>query len=213
MVTLEENLIEQLQRGDNDAYRELYAKFYGVLCVVAERYLHDRFLAECVVENVIFNIWEKRGQLAIRSSLRSYLTMSVRNAALNYLRSKYMRNETMLSQLSEADRHWIETATTHDLPTDAMVTDDTMTQILECLGSEECRQVFIRSRFESMSYQEIADDLDISVNTVKYHMKNALARLAKAYNSYFMFVVVTSSCQLLVSDFLQMPCKDITVAL
>ena len=197
MATLENNFIEQLRQGDNNAYRELYTRFYGVLCLVAERYLRDRFLAECIVENVIFNIWEKREMIAIRSSLRSYLTMSVRNAAINYLRSKYVRNETLLSHLSDSDRHWIETATTHDLPTDSIVTEDTMARITSCLGSEECRQVFIRSRFEGMSHQEIADELGISVNTVKYHMKNALARLAKAYGRYFAFVMATSSCHLL----------------
>lgn len=193
IATLEENLIEQLRQGDNEAYRELYARFYGVLCVAAERYLRDRFLAECIVEDVIFNIWEKREQLAIHSSLRSYLTMSVRNASINYLRSKYARNETLRSHLSDSDRDWIDNATTYDLPTDAMVTEETMAKVLRCLGSDECRRVFIRSRLEGMSQQEIAEELGISVNTVKYHMKNALARLAEAYNGYFMFVIATAS--------------------
>lgn len=193
IATLEEDFIEQLRQGNNEAYRELYARFYGVLCVAAEHYLRDRFLSECIVEDVIFNIWEKRAQLVIHSSLRSYLTMSVRNASINYLRSKYARNETLRSRLSDSDRNWIDNATTHDLPTDAIVTEETMAKVLRCLGSDECRQVFIRSRLEGMSHQEIADELGISVNTVKYHMKNALARLAKAYNGYFMFVIATAS--------------------
>lgn len=41
-----------------------------------------------------------------------------------------------------------------------------------------------------MSYKEIADELGISVNTVKYHMKNALARLAKDYSRYFAFLML-----------------------
>ena len=47
-----------------------------------------------------------------------------------------------------------------------------------------------------MSYKEIADELGISVNTVKYHMKNALARLAKDYSRYFAFLMLFCADQL-----------------
>ncbi len=190
MNNADNSFIEQLKNGDNHAYRLLYERYYGLLCHAADRYLRDRFVAECVVENVIFNIWERREVLEIRTSIQSYLTMSVRNACINYLRSKYKRTERLVSHMSESERLWIENTPTQDLPTDDIVSNETMAAVLACLGSEECRRVFIKSRLEGMSYQEIADELGISVNTVKYHMKNALARLAKQYSSYFSFIAL-----------------------
>ena len=49
---------------------------------------------------------------------------------------------------------------------------------------KECKQVFEMSRFEDLKYQEIADKLNISVNTVKYHIKNALSKLSHDLSKY-----------------------------
>ena len=49
---------------------------------------------------------------------------------------------------------------------------------------EECRNVFKLSRFENLSYDEISERLGISVNTVRYHIKNALATLRTNLREY-----------------------------
>ena len=60
-----------------------------------------------------------------------------------------------------------------------MMADDLSTQINDIISSlsPECQEVFILSRFEEKTYPEIAQHLGISINTVKYHMKQALKRL------------------------------------
>lgn len=190
MKTVDTTFIDRLKQGDNLAYRELYERYYGLLCHAADRYLRDRFQAECIVENVIFNIWERREALDIHTSVQSYLSMSVRNACISYLQSKYKRSVAMLSHLSDSERHWVENASTQALPTDDIVNSETIAEVLGCLGSGECREVFVKSRLDGLTYKEISDELGISVNTVKYHMKNALARLAKEYSSYFTFIAM-----------------------
>ena len=54
----------------------------------------------------------------------------------------------------------------------------------------ECRTVFKKSRFEQKKYEEIASELGISVNTVKYHIKNALAFLQKRMDNYLKLLVL-----------------------
>ena len=60
--------------------------------------------------------------------------------------------------------------------------------------SPECRAVFEKSRMEGKSYSEISNDLGISVNTVKYHIKNALAHIRKDVGKYmssiFLFMTI-----------------------
>ncbi len=190
MVDSEQSFIDRLRLGEDRAYRELYARYYGVLCVAADRYVRDRFMAECIVENVIFALWEKRDRLGEVSSLRAYLTVSVRNAAINYLQSQYSRNVTLMSHLSESDRAFVEHASTTPQPTDALVTAETVADVLSSL-SPECRAVFVSVRLDGRSYQEAADALGISVNTVKYHMKKALAIISSRYGAYFSFLALS----------------------
>lgn len=190
MTDSEQTFTDRLRLGEERAYRELYARYYGVLCVAAERYVRDRFMAECIVENVIFALWEKRERLGQVSSLRAYLTVSVRNAAVNWLRSQYSRNVTLMSHLSEADRAFVEHASVTPQPTDALVTDETVSEVLSSLPPE-CRAVFVSVRLDGLSYQEAAEALGISVNTVKYHMKKALAVISSRYGTYFSFLALS----------------------
>ena len=55
---------------------------------------------------------------------------------------------------------------------------------------KECRAVFKKSRFEQKKYEEIAADLNISVNTVKYHIKNALASIQLHMGDYLKLLVL-----------------------
>lgn len=81
----DENLIEGLRLGDEQAYKSLYKLHYKVLCVFAYTYVKDYFVAETLVSDIIFNIWEKRDSLIINQSLRAYLMKAVKNSSINYL--------------------------------------------------------------------------------------------------------------------------------
>lgn len=86
-------IIRQLRAGREEGYRYLFDHHYQVLCHIASRYVHDDFLAETIVGDVIFHLWEKRASLEISNSLRSYLVRSVRNRCLDYLDSRPVRSE------------------------------------------------------------------------------------------------------------------------
>ena len=61
----EELIIQQLMEGNEKAYRMLYEKHYAVLCHIANQYVKDDFLAETIVNDVIFHLWEIRSNLQI----------------------------------------------------------------------------------------------------------------------------------------------------
>ena len=73
MKITENNIIESLKSGEEQAFRYIYDKYYGYLCAIAKGYLSDNDAAETVVGDVIYNIWEIRKNLNIHTSLRSYL--------------------------------------------------------------------------------------------------------------------------------------------
>ena len=101
METAERLIVEQLKRGNDEAYKYLYRHHYTTLCHVAYEFVKDDFMAETLVGDVIFHLWEIRDSLEIHTSLRCYLVRAVRNRCVDYLTSKKERNEVTLSSLGE----------------------------------------------------------------------------------------------------------------
>ncbi|MCI2082286.1 MAG: RNA polymerase sigma-70 factor [Bacteroidales bacterium] len=175
----EEILVKQLISGDEKAYKYIYDHYYLLLCEVANEYLDDPFLSEAIVGDVIYHVWEIRASLNIRISVLYYLIRAVRNSCLNFLKSKHEMKETSFSSCTVGGKPIPENPekTAVSYPCDNLFEYELKCAMNAAVNKlpQECRRVFIKSRFENKSYEKIARELGISVNTVKYHMKNALA--------------------------------------
>lgn len=189
-----ENIIEYLQRGEEEAFRYIYDNYYGYLCAVAKGYLGDNETAETVVGDVIYNIWEIREKLNIHTSLRSYLIRSVKNRAINYLQQEYLAKEVSVNSWQE----YIEIESFYFIEKEHPLEKILETELESAIASaidklpEECRQAFVMSRYHDMKYEEIAAQMGISVNTVKYHIKNALSRLRVDLKEYLAIFLLLS---------------------
>lgn len=188
MEDAEQLIVEQLKSGREEAYRYLYKHHYVPLCHVAEELVNDAFLAETLVGDVIFHLWEVRKNLDIRMSLRSYLVRAVRNRCLDYLDSRKHRHEIAFSKLEENELLERRYILSDDYPLGSLLEKELDHEIHRAIRHlpDECRRVFVKSRFEEKKYEEIARELGISVNTVKYHIKNALSILCKELDKYLL---------------------------
>ncbi|MCI1639704.1 MAG: RNA polymerase sigma-70 factor [Bacteroidales bacterium] len=182
----EQRFIRRLKKGDEKAYRELFADHYAVLCQYADGYLSDSFQAEAIAGDVIFHIWEIRKTLDIKVSLRSYLMRAVRNRCINYLKQTQLKKECSLD-LHCCDDKDDGNLFSGELPVGKLLERELEQEIKQAVDSlpEESRRVFVKSRCENKQYKEIAAELDISVNTVKYHIKKALSLLSGYLDKYF----------------------------
>ena len=180
------DLIQQLKEGREEAYRCLYERHYAVLCHAARGWVGDDYTAETLVGDVIFHLWEIRESLEIRVSLRSYLLQAVRNRCLDYLDSRKQKHEITFSELEGGDSLGERYILADDYPLGSLLEKELDHEIRRAISRlpEECRRVFLKSRFEEKKYEEIARELGISINTVKYHIKNALARLHERLAQY-----------------------------
>lgn len=182
-------IISRLKRGDNDAYRYLFDNEYGVMCRYAFQMLHDTAAAEGVADDVVYSLWEHRQQLNIDSGLRPYLLGAVRNRCINELKARRRRMARIAVETAAGDSEarLLETLfadNSHPLGTIIeRELEERLYQGIRMLP-DECRRVFELSRFEQKSYREIACDTGISVNTVKYHIKRALAFLHEYMRDY-----------------------------
>lgn len=186
MERTEQLIVEQLKAGKERAYKFLYDQHYQILCHIASQYVKDDFLAETIVGDVIFHIWEIRESIEITSSLRSYLLTSVRNRCLDYLKSQPCQYEMPMSSSGLQDFPVLNYIKGDDYPLGRLLEKELEGEIMKAIERlpEECRRVFHLSRFEEKKYSEIADELGISVNTVKYHIKRALALLHDDLSNY-----------------------------
>lgn len=179
----ENNIVTFLVKGEEKAYKYLFDHHYAVLCHIAASIVRDNALAEDVVSDVFFNIYQKRSTLEIRTSMKNYLVTAVRNRALNALiKTKRADNSNLEVPIPDPFAEPDNTIMTNEL---RKILDTSIYEL-----SPECRAVFEKSRNECKSYQEIADDLGISVNTVKYHIKTALAHIRKDVCKYMSSIIL-----------------------
>lgn len=181
-------LIERLRKGDESVFREIYDCHYALLCRFADQILNDPMLAEEVVDDVIFYLWEHRMEVEIKYSIRAYLIRAVRNRSLNELRSSFHMEERSFSSLYSSDSmDFLDTLFADSKqPLGILLEQELEGELNRCIEAlpRECKMVFQKSRFEQKKYEEIATELGISVNTVKYHIKNALSFLQARLGNY-----------------------------
>lgn len=186
----ENTLLGLLKKGDDKAYKFLFDHHYAVLCKFANELIQDPFIAETIVGDLIFHLWEIREKIEITTSLRTYLMRATRNRCYNYLAKKNVRYETSLSQL---DIKFLDNYTeSKEHPLGMLLEKELEDEIICSVNrlNPECKRVFIESRFENKNNEEIATELGISINTVKYHIKNALASIRQDLEKYITALIL-----------------------
>lgn len=190
---MEELIIEKLKQGDQKAFKHIFDRHYVLLCRFANQILNDASLAEEIVDDAIFYLWEHREEIEITHSIRAYLMRAVRNRCINEINSLSHRTELNFSTYISSDNiEFLDTIfKEEDHPLGALIEHELEDELIRCIESlpEECRRVFKKSRFEQKKYEEIAEELNISVNTVKYHIKNALSYLNSHLSDYLKIII------------------------
>ncbi len=169
--------MHEAEKFELEKFEKLFKELFKPLCAFTYKYLKDTDLCKEIVHDVFVNLWEKRAQIDLSKSVKSYLYSSVTNRSLNYLRDnkKFVKTEdfSIFEQNScESD--------------DFLAEQDLQAKIHKTLDElpEKCRKVFILNRFEGKKYKEIAQELDISEKTVEAHISKALKALKANLTEY-----------------------------
>ncbi len=161
MTNLDERSLEILFKGN-----------FTALCRFAVGYVKDHEAAKEIVQDAFVNLWEKRDTIDLSKSVKSYLSTTVRNKCLNYLRDNKKFSGDLLALENLPQDASYEQA---DKLTETELRDRIDRAVNEL--PEKCREIFKMSRFQHMKYQQIADQLRISVKTVETQMSKALQHM------------------------------------
>lgn len=160
-------------------YEALFREHYDPLCGYVFFYLKDRAASEEVVQDIFFNLWKKRNELEINTSLKSYLYKAARNHSLNVLKHIEVRENYKLK--NEEERSQAENHSHSEMEVSEL--EKRIEAAIDQLPPER-KKIFLMSRYENLKYREIADKLDISLKTVEAQMGKALKFLREQLIDY-----------------------------
>lgn len=148
----------------------------------AKRYLHSDQDAQEIVQDVFLKLWETRTKLDLNQSFNGYLFRITKNAALNKIRKRVGEPDTYLSVRDDISSLNL---TEQDVLLDEM--KDLLETAIDGLPPKR-QEIFRLSRHECLSNKEIAERLDISINTVEGQMRKAIKYLRSYVEWVSMFI-------------------------
>ncbi len=188
-------LIKGLKDGDERAYKALYDSHYEALCIVALDLVKDYYIAETLVNDLIFSLWENRKAVQINQSLRAYLIRSVRNRCLNYIEHSRRKEEVYRSLYEQYDKTELSYELNREDPFYRLLEkelDEKINRAVQKLPALT-RDIFQASRHRGMTYEEIAQEKGLTVDSIKYHIKSALSKLKGELRDYLHLFILFAS--------------------
>ena len=176
--------VSLLKKGDKKAYKVIFETYYKRLYAFSFKYVEDSYAAEEIVENVLLILWQKRHGMDKVKNLKSYLYTMVRNASLDYLKKE-----------KKFERLDLEKHDSTALMEQFIIEEETYALLFQALGSlpQKCRKVFELSCLEGVKYKDIAEDMQISINTVKSQRARAIELLKQELKGYLFFQIFLSA--------------------
>lgn len=173
--------------ADLSRIEALFKAHYSFLCAVAYRVVEDEEVAKDIVQNFFLYCLDKISTIAVQTSFKNYAFRAVRNASLSYRKKarKIDYNDELLLQTAA---HLVSQQEQEDA-LEYEARDKVLWDIIGQLP-EKRRHVFLLSNKDGLKYTEIAAQLDISVNTVKTHIKLSYEFLRRECQSLIRTIIV-----------------------
>ena len=156
---------EKIRESDKSVFDKMFDYHYQPLCSFVYHYIEDKQVVEDIVIDCFSKIWEERLSLNIKSSLQNYLITIVKNSAITYLRHnqlQFTNFDTIINSIP-------------DEVTDPLYEPEILNKLYHAINKlpEQRRKILKMAAFEEKSYAEIAEELNISINTVKTQMSRS----------------------------------------
>jgi len=174
----DEELLLMLSQNSESAFAELYNRYWKKIFLIAVRRLDNFEEAEEIVQDIFSQVWIRRAELNIQSSLNNYLATSVKYRLIKYMDRSFRKKQYIQSlvTVSEEDNGTQEYLSFNELK-------EELSKYVSELP-EKCQLVFTLSRTNGYTQKQIASELSISEKTVESHMYKAIKHLKVRLSEY-----------------------------
>jgi RNA polymerase sigma-70 factor (ECF subfamily) len=161
-INREKILLSKVAEGDEHAFAELFKNYYNLLGTFIMRLTESAPLTQEIVQDVFVKIWVNRSVLADVECFKAYLIVVARNHAFNSLKQ--------IAREKSRQKEWVDSvlrlAANAPDEADTIHTNDLIEKAIDLLPPQQ-KKVYLLSRRDGMRQDEIAKQLDISLETVK----------------------------------------------
>jgi len=166
-------------------YELLFNEHYSRMVSYAYNFLKEQEGSEEIVQEVFYHLWINREKTEIKTSISSYLYRAVRNRCLNLIkhieiRENYKQHNSI--EIEKADKEFNDTLTVNELEK----------KIRSCIDHMpmQRKKIFLMSRYEEMTYKEIAEKMNLSKKTIENQMGKALQYLRRELKDYLPILLI-----------------------
>ncbi len=176
LLHTEKELVTRLKEGDSFAFEVLFYKYRNKVKGFAIKLVPAQIDPEEIVQEVFVKLWLKKEAVDPEKDFQSYLFSIAKHLVLDHLKSAVNRKLYFVGEHFQQD-------VLADESIENSITEDAKEKLQKLINEipERRREIFLLSRFEGMSYKQIAERLNISENTVDSQIRNALSFLRKEF--------------------------------
>lgn len=166
----EKELLKMLLSNHNEAYKYLYNNYYTPLVLFANHYISNQEISHDLVQEVFISLLDVNIKFENLLHLKSYLYNSLRNKCLNHLRHEKIKQDFLEDELYRSDEFFEQKTIEEDVYS-------ILTTAINNL-SPQSKEVMMLA-LDGLGNQDIAERLNLSVETVKSYKKSSKKKIAE----------------------------------
>lgn len=165
---MQDKTVIEFQQGNKDSYRSIFNQLYPTMCLFARKFIRDTNDAEDISQEVYIELWNQRAKFESFEQIKAFLYLSIKNRCLNFIKHQAVKEKYSQISLLEQEQYFEE----------FVVEVDVIHQLNDAIKNlPEQRKVIMQLSMQGLSNNEIAENMQISINTVKLHKKIAYKEL------------------------------------
>ena len=177
------NYIKGLNNGDKKIFRQIFEEYYASLILFGNRFLKDAERSEDVVQESFLDLWDRRANFHSANGLKSYLYTAVKNKSINLIRRDNLKENHIVEEQRREKKYEFESF---------FIEEESLRLFYSIIDElSEIQRKVIMKTLDGHCREEIAEMMNVSVDTIKYHKAKAYTYIRERLgDNYFLLLLV-----------------------